>query len=288
MELRFIGGTADRERARAIADLLLRNVPLSRLEVNLIRFVSSGVDAPMDADSCKTICRAASKCKNLRVLKIRANELHNDMMDDVAVSSSPLNEVWVGGFFSEESVASLARQLRSITTMTSLVLFHRTRDPPSSEEAERFRPIANVLDIFNFTLERVSLGVLLARIGRGGQDPRACASQSSNPNRARALAAPELPRGSCRPATNGARNGEPHPDPPVPLRAPRRLEGAVRPPPLPATRGLSSPRTEQEEPRNAQLTMLSSKSRSGSPQCYRKPMGVHHPQAGPMYSVSTS
>jgi hypothetical protein len=161
MELRFVSGTVDRERARAIADLLLRNVRLSSLEVNPvrfgypIRFGSGPMDAPMDADSCQIICRAASQCKNLGALKIRANEIRNDMLDNVAASSSSLSEVWVEGAFSEASVANLATQLRTNTTMTRLFLFHTTRAPPSSEEAERFRPIANVLDTFNFTLKDV-------------------------------------------------------------------------------------------------------------------------------------
>jgi hypothetical protein len=159
MELRFVSGTVDRERARAIADLLLRNVRLSSLEVNPVRFGypihfgSDRMDAPMDAYSCQIICRAASQCKNLGALKIRANEIGDDMLDNVAASSSSLNEVWVEGAFSEASVANLATHLRTNTTMTRLFLFHTTRVPPSSEEAERFWPIATVLGTYNFTLE---------------------------------------------------------------------------------------------------------------------------------------
>jgi hypothetical protein len=158
-ELRFVGGTVDRECARAIADILLRKVPLSRLEVNPIGFDSS--DAALDAESCKIICREAAKSPDLRALKIRVKEGHDDALDDVAASSSSLAELTVLGLLSDASVAGLAKQLRTNTTMTKLVLLSRTADP-ASDYPERFWPIASVLDTYNVTLENVELAYSVA------------------------------------------------------------------------------------------------------------------------------
>jgi hypothetical protein len=123
---------------------------------------SDSSDAALDADSCTIICHEAAKSPDLGALKIRVKEGHDDdALDDVAAPSSSLAELTVLGSLSEASVAGLARQLRTNTTMVKLVLLHRTADP-ASDNPERFWPIANVLDTYNVTLENVELAYSVA------------------------------------------------------------------------------------------------------------------------------
>jgi hypothetical protein len=117
-----------------------------------------GVHGGLDADSCKLICRAASSSRNLRDLDIRVKEVLADTLDNVAASSSPLLDltVRVDDLISHECVARLARQLRTNTTMTRLVFQPRRRYLPAEpRDPDLFRPIEEVLETYNVTLESV-------------------------------------------------------------------------------------------------------------------------------------
>jgi hypothetical protein len=158
MELRFVSGAVDGDLAQAIANVLLRNVPLSALEVNPYEFGGGGpFRAALEVGSCQVICHAAAK--TLRVLNINAKEVHEDTLGDAAAASSPLTELSVSGSFTFESVATIARQLRTNTTLTGLELLSGADPDPT------FWPLAKMLDTYNFTLVWVSL----AR-GRAGSD----------------------------------------------------------------------------------------------------------------------
>jgi hypothetical protein len=89
--LEFDARPVDREGARAIADLVRRNVPITNLT---IRLAGDGT-AALDPDACQLICRSVPHNQHLRVLKIPVRELLADTLDGVAASSSPIHDLVV-------------------------------------------------------------------------------------------------------------------------------------------------------------------------------------------------
>jgi hypothetical protein len=151
-ELRIVGSPVDRDVARAIADMVRRGAPLSKLA--LLPDDAGGLRAA----NGKLICQAVPHSTSLRELEIQVNEKLADTLDEVAGPSSPLLDliVRVRTPLSRECVASLARQLRTNTTMTRLCL-RLEGEIPSMERPDLFRPIEEVLERSNSTLEIVEV-----------------------------------------------------------------------------------------------------------------------------------
>jgi hypothetical protein len=161
--LQFQGRTVDHDSAQAIADMIRRNVALEDLVVepgqggvDFDGFGSGGVDA----SDCKLICQAVPCNTKLRSLYIKTKEVLSDTLDGAA-SSSSLRHLLVasGSAYPDGSVASVARQLRTNTTMEGLYLFQRETVGAATDRPERFRPIQEVLETYNFTLRALKVGV---------------------------------------------------------------------------------------------------------------------------------
>jgi hypothetical protein len=152
-ELRLVGSPVDRDAARAIADMVRRGGPLSALA--LLPDDAGGLRAA----NCKLICDAASSSTSLRELEMQVNGVHPDTLDDVAGPSSPLLDliVRVRTPLSRECVASLARQLRTNTTMIRLCLRLEGGEIPSMDRPDLFRSIEEVLETSNSTIEIVEV-----------------------------------------------------------------------------------------------------------------------------------
>jgi hypothetical protein len=99
---------------------------------------------------------------SLRWLRIEVADRLADTLDQVAVSSSLKHlAVEFGNPVSDETVVRIITQLRTNTTLTSLSLTQPTFRP-WMDRPELFRPIASVLDTYNFTLKTVELAPSLA------------------------------------------------------------------------------------------------------------------------------
>jgi hypothetical protein len=155
------GSRADREQARAISHMLRRNLPISHLTLfpRLPRF---------DAESCAVLGQSASRASSLRLFHIRGADFPDGALDSLVASAS-LRHLGVTTVrrFRNEAVASIAMQLRTNTTLIDLSLERdgpeETGQPSLGEEgAELFRPLASVLETYNFTLTTVELGMALA------------------------------------------------------------------------------------------------------------------------------
>jgi hypothetical protein len=161
--LQFLGQNVDHESAQAIADMIRRNVALEDLDVEPRQGevdpdgLSSG---GLDANDCKLICQAVSCNTKLRSLYVKTKEVFSDTMDGAA-SSSSLRHLLVasGSAYPDGSVASVAQQLRVNTTMEGLYLFQKETVGAATDRPERFRPIQEVLETFNFTLRVLNVGM---------------------------------------------------------------------------------------------------------------------------------
>jgi hypothetical protein len=110
----------------------------------------SGPD--LDPADCRLICQSVLRNTNLRVLELRAKEARGDTLDDVVAHPSLRRLLVSADEWSDECVGSVARQLRTNTTLESLHAVKRNDDP-----APCFRPIAHVLETYNVTLRKVTL-----------------------------------------------------------------------------------------------------------------------------------
>ena len=108
--------------------------------------------AEWEADECRLICQAAIGNTNLRVLDLRAKDALADTLDD-AVAHSSLQRLKVrADEWSEECVASVARQLRTNTTLEHL---HVMKGGWGGNPALAFLRIVEVLETYNVTLRKV-------------------------------------------------------------------------------------------------------------------------------------
>jgi hypothetical protein len=151
----FEGRQLDREQAGIIADMVRRNACLSTL------VIAGGLG--LDAGSCQLLCQSLPGNTTLRVLDVLVHEVFANTLDSVATaassSSSWLRDLTVRVYnpISDECVESLARQLRTNTTMTRLRLLHANADPLTDRPDHLFRPIEDVLDTYNFALAAVTV-----------------------------------------------------------------------------------------------------------------------------------
>jgi hypothetical protein len=150
--LSFVGEGFTRELAHQIADMLHRNVPIGMLEV-------CPFPGGADPGSGKLLFEAVPHAMSLRYLRIILMECSADALDGAAASPA-LKSLWVDSEtpFPDEAVRSLSKQLRTNTTLTDLFLGLARYRLPREGDPELFRPLAHVLDTYNFTLERVSVG----------------------------------------------------------------------------------------------------------------------------------
>jgi hypothetical protein len=132
----------------AIANMVDRRVALTELAVHAFTDGSSAGDVDVSI-----LCRSVSRNSNLRVLHIRVKDISADALALVACSSSPLRELMVCSVFSDLSMASLASQLRTNTTLTRLTLRHEAFGEHSRKiRRDRFRPIEDALETYNYSL----------------------------------------------------------------------------------------------------------------------------------------
>jgi hypothetical protein len=161
--LQFLGQNVDHESAQAIADMIRRNVALEDLDVEP-RQGEADADGwgsgGLDASDCKLICQAVPCNTKLRSLYVKTKEVLSDTLDGAA-SSTSLRHLLVasGSAYPDGGVASVARQLRVNTTMEGLYLFQRETAGAATDRPERFRPIQEVLETYNFTLRVLNVGV---------------------------------------------------------------------------------------------------------------------------------
>jgi hypothetical protein len=149
--LQFMFPRFGRESSQAIADLIGRNVALTELVVLPNRHA-------LHPDDCKLICEATLRHTSLQCLRLRVDEVQDDTLGGVGASST-LRTLGVtsNGGFSEGSVASFARQLRTNATLSHLSLATRS-EMPRDDRFRLFRPIEKVLETHNFTLTQVEVG----------------------------------------------------------------------------------------------------------------------------------
>jgi hypothetical protein len=162
LALLHVGGTGfDRERAQAIATILRSNGPLVSLCVS--------PKAGVEADNCKLLFRSLSSNTTLRRFDIRVKKVLADTLDYDA-SSASLQELCVSSEnpFPHGAVASLAAQLRTNTALTVLSMNEATAPGPMGGRSEVLRPIASVLETYNFTLQHVHLSSPLAESAVAG------------------------------------------------------------------------------------------------------------------------
>jgi hypothetical protein len=132
------------ESIPAVADMIRRNVPLSELRVNPLQGPKLG------PDDCKSICQSMLRNTHIRVLHLHVKEALADTFDDIVARCSLTKLVVIADEWSEECVASVARQLRINTSLERMYAIKRGFEPTPF-----FRPIVEVLETYNITLRKV-------------------------------------------------------------------------------------------------------------------------------------
>jgi hypothetical protein len=148
-----------REGAAAIAAMVRGNAPLSALAISVLD------DDGLDPDSCRLLCRSVPENIHLRALTlVPVAELRADTLEGVAAPSSPLHDLDVGVTrpMSDESLIGLARELKTNTTLRRLTLVEVAEVPLEGRRSHLFRPLEQVLETYNFTLEVVDVTQLHA------------------------------------------------------------------------------------------------------------------------------
>jgi hypothetical protein len=150
LELR---GYIDHDSAQAIADMIGRKVPLSKITLY--------PPGSLGADECKCICRAvvASGNTNLRSLELSVKEAFAETLDRVVTASTLRVLAVAARNLSDEFIVSLTKQLRTNTTIEHLRVYRFTLterpDDAPGRGSQGFRYIEETLETYNFTLRKV-------------------------------------------------------------------------------------------------------------------------------------
>jgi hypothetical protein len=123
----------------------------SRLRALTVRPRNGGLDR---AD-CQVLCESVPRSPALRLLSIDATTVLSDTLGGAAGRGSPLQTLRVHGAFTDDGVASLARQLRTNTRLTALCLAETSGDCDYNLHT---RHVLEMLDTYNFTLRDAVVG----------------------------------------------------------------------------------------------------------------------------------
>jgi hypothetical protein len=142
-----VEGHFNDEKAQAIASMLRRNVPLTRISLG----------GTLSANGCAMVCRAVAENTNLQSLDVLVTGARADTLAGVLASSSLRTlRVRKRGPFSPNCLQNLAQDLRTNTTLQVLQFFRFVFD---FEEAQVFwRPLLTTLESYNYTLTAVETG----------------------------------------------------------------------------------------------------------------------------------
>lgn len=142
-----VEGHFNDEKARAIASMLRRDVPLTHLVLG----------GTLSATGCAMVCRAVAVNTNLQALDLLVTKTRADTLCGVLASSSLRTlQIRKRGLFAPECLHTFATELRSNTTLQALQFF---RFVFNVEEARLFwRPLLHTLEYFNYSLVVVETG----------------------------------------------------------------------------------------------------------------------------------
>jgi hypothetical protein len=153
--LTFHGPTFNHESAQALADMIRRNAAVE--DIILEPLPEDNHSGGLDASDLKLICQALPRNTKLRTFIAKTKEVLPDTLDGIA-SSSSLRHIMVysGSTFPDECLASIARQLKTNTTLEQLYL-RRMENDSKFYRPGRFLPLEEVLETHNFTLRTIGV-----------------------------------------------------------------------------------------------------------------------------------
>jgi hypothetical protein len=152
----------DQDGLLAIAGLLTcQDSPLTELELDL---------RGMGPAAGKLICGCLPRNSSQVTLKLDIDKVTGDTLDHAADASSSLENLFITTYWTPDDVQSLAKQLRTNTSLFGLLLFDRNSRSGPPCLAESCEHVEETLKRYNYTLRHVNLMVQWIGLDTSGID----------------------------------------------------------------------------------------------------------------------